>query len=362
MYYVGLDIHKRNIAYCTKKSDGSIIAEGSIPSTREAIRQLVAQLPDRWEGAMEATMFTGWIYDAFEDLGHRLKVANPSMLKAICAAKKKSDEADARMIADLLRCDLLPEVTMDSREIRELRMALRFRNLLVRTAVKMKNRTAGLLMESGAEYSKSRLHRKRYFYQLLDSLDYLPSTVIDLLGMSRSSIEFFETLQRKLVRGLIEHPRLRERVERLRSIGGVGEITALTWALEIGDPKKFSSVRKAISYCGLCSALRESGGKQSRGPLSKKRNSHLQSVLVEAAKLAPRFNDQLGAVHERELKHGNRNRATLAVARKLVAYLLAVDRSGRAFEPLVAAEPVAASVTIESAEPIVLKNNTPVLA
>ncbi len=67
--------------------------------------------------------------------------------------------------------------------------------------------------------------------------------------------------------------------------------------------------------------------------MSKQRNKHLQTVLIEAAKLAPRFNPELKAVHERELAHGSRNRATLAVARKLVAYLLAVDRSGTPFTP-----------------------------
>jgi hypothetical protein len=51
-----------------------------------------------------------------------------------------------------------------------------------------------------------------------------------------------------------------------------------------------------------------------------------------AGKLAPRWNTQLAAVHERELKRESRNRATLAVARKLVAYLVSVDRSGRPFQ------------------------------
>jgi len=55
-------------------------------------------------------------------------------------------------------------------------------------------------------------------------------------------------------------------------------------------------------------------------------------MLVEAAKLAPRYNPQLAAVHERELAVGDHNRATLAVARKLVAYLMAVDRSGKPFQ------------------------------
>ena len=118
----------------------------------------------------------------------------------------------------------------------------------------------------------------------------------------------------------------------LESIRGVGEVTALTWALEVGDPRRFSSVARAVSYCGLTSALVSSADKQQRGPLSKQRNAHLQTVLVEAAKLAPRWNPQLAALHARELARGNRNRATLAVARKLVAYLLAVDKSGQAFE------------------------------
>ena len=69
-------------------------------------------------------------------------------------------------------------------------------------------------------------------------------------------------------------------------------------------------------------------GKEQRGPISKKRNKHLQTILIEAAKLAPRWNEHLAIVHDRALKKGNKNRATLAVARKLVAYMLAVDRKG----------------------------------
>jgi len=116
------------------------------------------------------------------------------------------------------------------------------------------------------------------------------------------------------------------------TIPGVGKITALTWTLEMGDPGRFSSIRKAVSYCGLCSAQKESAGKEQRGPISKKRNKHLQTMLIEAAKLAPHWNEQLAIVHERELKKGNRNRATLAVARKLVAYMLAVDKNQADFK------------------------------
>jgi transposase len=71
-----------------------------------------------------------------------------------------------------------------------------------------------------------------------------------------------------------------------------------------------------------------------RMPLSKQRKKHIQRVLVEAAKLAPRQDHDLALVHERALQKGNRNRATLAVARKMVAYLLAVDREQRDFVPV----------------------------
>ena len=112
----------------------------------------------------------------------------------------------------------------------------------------------------------------------------------------------------------------------------MGEVTALTWALEICDARRFPSIGDAVSYCGLTSALNASADQQKRGPISKQRNAHLQTVLIEAAKLAPRWNRQLAEVHEREIKHsGNCNRATLTVARKLVAYLLAVDKSGQPF-------------------------------
>jgi len=125
---------------------------------------------------------------------------------------------------------------------------------------------------------------------------------------------------------------LAARVERLASIPGVGRVVALTWALEMGDISRFGSVKKAVSNCGLCGAEKSSGGKTERTPISKQRNKHLQTMLIEAAKLAPRWNAELALVYERAKQKGNRNRATLAVARKLVAYLMAVDRERRPFD------------------------------
>ncbi len=197
----------------------------------------------------------------------------------------------------------------------------------------MKNKTTGLLMEVGVQYDANRIHRQGYFYELLDHLEETPPSVRELLRTTRCGLEMFQAAQKQLLEALKKHAHLRERVARLMSIGGVGEMTALTWALEIDDPARFSNLKKAQSYCGLCSGRNESAGKNKRAPLSKQRNPHLQTILIEAAKLAPRWNPQLAQVHAAALERGyNRNRATCAVARKLVAYLMAVDKSGQTFQ------------------------------
>ena len=277
-------------------------------------------------------MFTGWIYDFLKCHAADIKVAHPEMLKAITAAKKKNDQSDAEKICDLLRVGLLPECYIAPSELRELRRILRYRTHIIKTAVKMKNKISGLLMEVGVEYNKSKLHNSQYFYELLETIEDVPESVTNMLQLSRSNLEIFNSIQKQLVRTLKKDPLIRERVRRLMTIKGVGEVTALTWVLEIGEPERFNTIGQAVSYCGLCSAQKESAGKEVRGPISKKRNKHIQSILIEAAKLAPRYNPQLAEVHEKEREKGNRNRATIAVARKLVAYMLAVEKRKQDFQ------------------------------
>jgi transposase len=332
IHYIGFDVHKKSISYCAKTADGQIVDEGKVVAERASLRQWAAARSGPWHGGMEATLFSGWIYDTLKPYAQELAMGHPAMMKAISAGKKKSDQIDGRKIADMVRCNLLPRCYVAPPEIRDLRRLLRYRNLVVRESVRMQNKIAGLLMETGSPFNKQRLHGKQYFADLVKQLEEVPESVKDLLRLSRGAMEMFETTQKRLVKQLVAHPKLAKRVERLASIPGVGPITALTWALEIGDPLRFSCAADAMSYCGLTAAWKSSADKQQRGPLSKQRNRHLQTVLIEAAKVAPRWNPQLAAVHTRELEHGHRNRATLAVARKLVAYLLAVDKSGQPFQ------------------------------
>src|SRR4030088_3538611 len=100
MYYIGLDVHKKTISYCVKDVSGRIHGEGKIPATRFDLDRGMKTLPQPWTVAMEATIFTGWIYDHLRPHAGAVKVAHPLMLRAIAAAKKKNDRIDANKIAD----------------------------------------------------------------------------------------------------------------------------------------------------------------------------------------------------------------------------------------------------------------------
>src|SRR4051812_18350853 len=99
MNYVGLDVHKKSISYCVRQADGTIVREGRIAATRQALDAWIGELPKPWMAGMEATMFTGWIYDHLISRGATVKVAHSAMLKAIAAGKKKNDQIDAGKIA-----------------------------------------------------------------------------------------------------------------------------------------------------------------------------------------------------------------------------------------------------------------------
>jgi transposase len=188
MYYIGLDVHKKTISYCVKEASGQIHKEGKVGATRRELDEWMKTLPRPWTVAMEATIFTGWIYDHLLPHAAQVKVAHPVMLRAIAAAKKKNDRIDAGKIADCLRCDFLPECHMVSTEIRDRRRTLRYRQLLVHQIVQMKNRISGLLLETGVSHNKEKLHKVGYFRELLSSKGEVHESIRPLLRLSRETI------------------------------------------------------------------------------------------------------------------------------------------------------------------------------
>jgi len=124
-------------------------------------------LPQPWSAAMEATMFTGWIYDHLKPHAAALKVAHPLMLRAIAAAKRRTTASMPTRFA--IACDAIscrsatwPPPPFASGGARCGTATCWFGQM-----VQMKNKTSMLLMEAGVSYNKQRLHKAGYFRELL---------------------------------------------------------------------------------------------------------------------------------------------------------------------------------------------------
>lgn len=256
MNYLGHDVHKRTISYCVGHPDGSVLQEGCISASREALDTLIAQLPGPCLAGTEATLFAAWVYDCLRSMSIQVKVAHTAMLKAIFAGKRKNDEIDARKLADLLRCNYFPECHIASRQIRDRRRVLRDRNVLVRQSTQTKNKMAAMLMETGIPYNKQQLYwSKKYVENFVEAkASMMPEGLPGLLRLGRNVIDVLRSMDRQLVRMLETDAALTDRVARLMTVPGVGVILALSWALEMGDVSRFSCAKGAISYCGLCGA------------------------------------------------------------------------------------------------------------
>ena len=138
---------------------------------------------------------------------------------------------------------------MASTSIRERRRTLRYRSLLIRQMVQMKNKIGMLLMEAGVAYNKQRLHKAGYFRELLATNPDIDEGLRSLLRLCRETVVRLQRTESALVRSLERDALLMDRVVRLMTIPAVGPITALTWALEVGDVQRFSSIKPQFGKC-----------------------------------------------------------------------------------------------------------------
>ena len=120
-YFTGLDLHKRSVTATTLDAAGTVVATAKMPCRPKALLAYFAQQPGHHAATVECTSGWYWVRDALAgrtDGGPEvdLHLAHAKGVKAIAAAKVKTDSADAAMLAHLLRTDLLPEAHMVSDE------------------------------------------------------------------------------------------------------------------------------------------------------------------------------------------------------------------------------------------------------
>ncbi len=89
-YSIGLDIHKKSIPFVIKTKEGELVRQGRVEATHPALTAWAVAIDRPWIGALEATMFSGWVYDELRPRAQRLDFAHPLMLMAITCSKKKT--------------------------------------------------------------------------------------------------------------------------------------------------------------------------------------------------------------------------------------------------------------------------------
>jgi transposase len=140
-------------------------------------------------------------------------------------------------------------------------------------------------METGVEYNKQRLHKVGYFRELLSTNEEVHPSIQPLLKLSRETIERCQKTEYALVSSLQRAPILSDRIQLLRTVLGVGPITALTWAL--GDRRcrtLRSSTRSATAGSAETNEAPPTLGDAHAAVEAAKQA--FQRALVEAAKLA----------------------------------------------------------------------------
>jgi transposase len=352
----GLDVHKRTVVACVLKPG----AGGSVEPHEETFSTMLGEV-ERLAGwlaeqgvthvAMEATgVYWKAIYNVLEGADRwTVLVVNPEHVKAITG--RKTDRADAKRLAFLLRHDLLAGSFIPERAMRELRELTRARTSLVRERARVVQRLEKTL--EGANIKLAAVVTELLGASGQAMLDAALQGVTDpeeLAGLAHRKLRpkhdlLVQALAGKLTRPLrflarqhLDHWReLAARVtafdaeiadllrpfdalvERLDAIPGVGRRTAEIIVAELGgDVAAFPSERHLAAWAGLSPGNRQSGGRR-KPARTRHGNPWLKAALTEAAWAAARCkHGYLAAQYRRLAARRGRKRAIVAVAHSLI--------------------------------------------
>lgn len=243
-------------------------------------------------------------------LGHPLKT------RAIAEAKVKTDKVDAKILAQLLYADLLPEAYLAPTELRQKRYFLRYRLCLNRYRTSLKNRVHSLLHQlgirtpeltdlfgrSGRAYLKSLKLPEQYLEAMngyLRLLDKVEEEIKNIQSTLRSQIK--------------EDPK----AKLLATAPGIGELLSQVLICEIGPIDRFASAEKLCSYAGMVPSVHQSGNTLFHGSCPRG-NKFMRWAMVEAAHVAVRKDPALKAFYERIQRKKGSQKALFASARKLL--------------------------------------------
>ncbi len=327
---VGIDLGDRVSHWCALDVEGEVVGRGKVVTDVDKIAEQAA----RWQGvrvAIENGTHSSWVSRALAGAGCAVTVANPSRWRGTAHASK-NDTNDAEMLARVVRVDpkLLFPIAHRSVEHQQDLALVRVRAQLVRARTQLINTARGVVKSLGA-----RLPRADAEYFTAKSWTAVPTELrVALTPLYRALAAItvqIRSLDKKVQQ--LSHARYPE-TARLRSVPGVGPVTALTYVLTVGHRQRFTHSREVGAYLGLRPRQRQSGERDPQLGIAKNGDGYLRSLLVECAHhVLSRGPDSALKRWGLALAAGGKRRALVAVARKLAVLLHKLWTTGQSWRP-----------------------------
>jgi len=330
MIHVGVDLHQRFCYMTAMEARGKILQAGPVSNQKLALRKYFRQFRGQAvQVAVEACGFWPAFREVVEPEVKRLVLVHPQRVKAIASAKLKNDRVDSETLAQLLRCDLLPESWKADRETQARRQQVRLRATLVRHRTRLKNQVHAVLHQQGLRSPLTDLFGKRG-RQWLSAVK-LPAAARESVSVCLRLLDSYtEEIQKQNLQ-LSEKAKDDKRVQWLMTIPGIGECSAMMLLAEIGEIGRFHDKEALCSYAGLVPRVRESAGKAARSGITRQGSPWMRWVMVEAAQVATRYSPAAKRYYERLLRKKHKHVARVALARKLLIAVYALLHDGVVF-------------------------------
>lgn len=319
--YVGLDLHQRSW-HVTIVQDGVILISISIPAQWDALKKLL----DRYRGCQihavyEAGYFGYSLYDRLVHYGVDCIVTPPNMIPQESGSRVKTDRIDSKKLAILLSRGLLKSIAVPSAEERTHQSVLRRRHQLVSDRVRVQLRIKAELRYYAIPFPEIQGKWSKTFVENLHNLDFqnrwLAESFQRLLAVyDHLSVEIEQ--QTHLVRELAKTDRYREGVALLRTIPGIGTLTAMEFLVELQSIHRFRNGDALAAYVGLTPSQYSSGEHVRMGRITRSGKGHLRSLLVEASWVLISKDPAMKEKYQTLKYRAGAKKAIVAIARKLL--------------------------------------------
>jgi transposase len=330
--FIGADLHKKTCYVTVMNKAGQIKKQTEIQNDTDKIKMFFQRYTAS-QIAVESTM--NWIpfYEALESIGCDVRLSNPLQTKLIASARIKNDKVDSRVLADLLRTNLLPTVYIQPPEIRDLKELVRQRALYVQMRTRVKNRIHSVLFKTNTQHSFSTLYGKA-------GLQFLAG--LKLRTIYRQELDrYLKTLEQ--LNGQIGELELEIKTtakadydcQLLMTIPGISFYTALMIKSEIGDISRFSNANKLCAYAGLVPSTYASADKVRTGRITKQGSKWLRHALVGVITSCSRNDNKISVFYKKLKKNKGTGKAKVAAARKLCSVIFAMLNDKQPFREFV---------------------------